>query len=82
MLYVPEYVVQATATSTTCHALLGYMDTESSIRSLAAWMRQAKGVVLRDDWLKACVEWIVSEEVGHETAPTIKNYPLFKRVIY
>ena len=33
------------------------------VQSVLAWLRRAKGVVVRTDWLTACVEWITSEEV-------------------
>ena len=27
------------------------------------WLWQSKGIAVQDDWLGACVEWVLSEEV-------------------
>ena len=39
------------------------MDVDRAVRSVLAWLRRTKGVVVRTDWLTACVEWIANEEV-------------------
>lgn len=41
------------------------MDVDRVAQSVLAWLRRTKGVVVRTDWLTACVEWIASEEVDH-----------------
>lgn len=42
------------------------MAAEPAVQAVSRWLRQTKGVTVQDEWLGACTEWILNEEVaGH-----------------
>ena len=42
------------------------MAAEPAVQAVSRWLQQTKGVTVQDEWLGACTEWILNEEVaGH-----------------
>ena len=35
-----------------------------TVQAVSRWLQQTKGVTVQDEWLGACTEWILNEEVA------------------
>ena len=40
------------------------MAAEPAVQAVSRWLQQTKGVTVQDEWLGACTEWILNEEVA------------------
>ena len=40
------------------------MAAAPAMQAVSRWLQQTKGIAVQDEWLGACTEWILNEEVA------------------